>query len=210
MNAAKCASTWISLGGVNIDECSHLMNIMIDLTCFIYWNKDDQDGLNSEELETIEVALEALQTIFNHPSTYKFRSFIIKLTQNVLNNFMKILRTENNSDEPSKDVLTAFYSLIVAIADSHSKLFIELLLEENKMHNQLTIDLLTCMLECASCKGVYPTEETSSSICFGVWYTLQDDILALETGKCAELLLMVKPFYRELLQVRKLIALYTM
>lgn len=37
LNATKCASAWIQLGGVNIDECSVLMSILIDLTCFIYW-----------------------------------------------------------------------------------------------------------------------------------------------------------------------------
>lgn len=37
LNAARCASAWIQLGGVNIDDCSNLMNVLIDLTCFVYW-----------------------------------------------------------------------------------------------------------------------------------------------------------------------------
>lgn len=37
LNSARCASAWIQLGGVNIDDCSRIMNFLIDLTCFVYW-----------------------------------------------------------------------------------------------------------------------------------------------------------------------------
>lgn len=37
LNAARCASTWINLDGVRIDDCTSLMNLLVDLTCFVYW-----------------------------------------------------------------------------------------------------------------------------------------------------------------------------
>lgn len=37
LNSARCASAWIQLGGVNIDDCSRIMNFLTDLTCFVYW-----------------------------------------------------------------------------------------------------------------------------------------------------------------------------
>lgn len=90
------------------------------------------------------------------------------------------------------------YTLIVTIADSHSKVFIDLLLKKDKEENNVTIEMFKCILDCANIQGCYPTEETCSSICLGFWYTLQDDVLSMKAIKCAQLLLIIKPFYREL------------
>lgn len=37
VNAARCASTWIGLDGVRIDDCGALMEVLVNLTCFVYW-----------------------------------------------------------------------------------------------------------------------------------------------------------------------------
>lgn len=37
LNSAKCASAWIQLGGLSIEGCSHIMDLLIDLVCYIYW-----------------------------------------------------------------------------------------------------------------------------------------------------------------------------
>lgn len=37
LNAARCALTWIQLGGLNVDECQIIINLLTDLTCFVYW-----------------------------------------------------------------------------------------------------------------------------------------------------------------------------
>lgn len=195
LNATKCASAWIQLGGVNIDECSNLMNILMDLTYFIYWNKEDPECLNSEELEVAEVALEAITSVVQHPNTHKYHNYVIKLTENILYKFSKILKCEHANSDPNKDILTFIYTLIVSLGDTHSKIFIGLLLKKDK---EVAMELFKCILQCASTKGSYPTEETCSSICFGFWYTLQDDVLSMKSSECAELLLTVKPFYREL------------
>lgn len=37
LNASRCALSWIQLGGLDIENCSAVMNLLIDLTCFVYW-----------------------------------------------------------------------------------------------------------------------------------------------------------------------------
>lgn len=72
-----------------------------------------------------------------------------------------------------KDIVANIYLLIVTTADTHAKLFIENLLSNNEEERKVTFNLLNCILECANLPGYYPIDETSSSITFGFWYTLQ-------------------------------------
>lgn len=37
LNATRCAAAWIQLDGLNIDECTSVIDLLIDLTCFVYW-----------------------------------------------------------------------------------------------------------------------------------------------------------------------------
>ncbi|XP_022917881.1 importin-13 [Onthophagus taurus] len=198
LNAVRCACAWIQIGGINIENCSHVMELLIDLTCFVYWHRSDPEGMSSEEMELAEVALETLTTIIQHPHTHKYKNHIIKHTADMMEKFSKILEAERNALDPNKDILATIYLLLTAIAEGHSKIFISCLRNRNTPECKITEDLLTCLLKCSDLPGSYPVDEISSSITFAVWYTLQDDILALGTAECAELLLLIKPYYREL------------
>jgi hypothetical protein len=90
------------------------------------------------------------------------------------------------------------YGLLVTIADVHSKIFISNLKSENPEEQRITFDFFNSILKCTNLPGLYPVDESSSTLTFGFWYTLQDDILSLETAECAQLLLMIKPYYRDL------------
>lgn len=95
-------------------------------------------------------------------------------------------------------MVTNIYGLIVSVAESHTKIFIENMRSEDPEEQRLTNDLLTSILRCTDLPGTYPVDETSSTMTFGFWYSLQDDILSTSSEECAKYLLKVVPYYRDL------------
>ncbi|RZC40401.1 importin-13, partial [Asbolus verrucosus] len=188
LNAARCASAWIQLGGLNIDDCTSVMNL----------NKVDPECMSSEEMELTEVTVEALTAIIQHPHTNRYKNHVMKCSADMLYKFEKILECERNSPECNKDIVANLYGLLVTIADVHSKMFINNLKSENPEEQRISFDFFNSILKCTNLPGLYPVDESSSTLTFGFWYTLQDDILSLETAECAQLLLMIKPYYRDL------------
>lgn len=104
----------------------------------------------------------------------------------------------NNTAFLFKDIVANLYGLLVTIADAHSKMFINNLKSDNAEDQRISFDFFNSILKCTNLPGLYPVDESSSTLTFGFWYTLQDDILSLETAECAQLLLMIKPYYRDL------------
>ncbi|XP_066144032.1 importin-13 [Euwallacea fornicatus] len=201
LTAARCGSAWMQPGGLNIQECDSICNLLIDLICYVYWNKSDPECLSGEEMELSEVAVEALTAIVQHPDTSKYTYNVTKFVASMLYKFEKIIDTEIQTSSLNKDVITNLYGLIITVADSHSKIFIDNLRSGNTDGQRISFDLFSSILKCTNLPGLYPTDESSSTMTFGFWYTLQEDILSFFTADCPKLLLMVKPYYRELVCV---------
>nr|XP_023016912.1 importin-13 [Leptinotarsa decemlineata] len=197
-NATRCAASWIQLGGLGIDECADVTSLLIDLTCFIYWNRSDPDGLVMEEMDLIEVTLEALVGIIQHPYTSRFKNHILKFSANVLSKFDKILEAERNQEETNKELVASLYGLITAVGESQSEVFIENLSNPNPEEKSISFQLLNSILKCTDLPGSYPVDELCSTFTFGFWFTLQDEIISMNAARCAQLLLIVKPYYRHL------------
>ncbi|CAG9822067.1 unnamed protein product [Phaedon cochleariae] len=198
LNASRCASAWIQLGGLNIDECTTVINLLIELTCFVYWNKRDPEGLSCDEMDAIETTVEALTSIIQHPHTHKYKNHVLKYTAQILYSFDKILDIERNQQDMNKDIIATLYGLIIAIGDSHSRIFIDNLNSGNEGEERISFTLLNSILKCSSLPGLYPIDESSSTLTFGFWYTLQDDIISLDSSECTQLMLTIKPYYRDL------------
>lgn len=198
LNASRCASAWIQLGGVYILDCTSINNLLIDLTCFVYWNKSDPEGLSCDEMDLIEITVEALTAVFQLPHAHQYKSYVFKYAAQIIPEFDKILDVERNQQDMNKDVVATLYGLIITMGDAHSKIFIDNLKSENPDCKQVSFDLLNFVLKCSNLPGLYPVDESSSTLTFGFWYTLQEDILSLDTAECASLMLMIKPYYRDL------------
>lgn len=100
-----------------------------------------------------------------------------------------------------QDIVAGIYGLIVTTADSHAKQFIKNLRSENEEERRVSTDLLNSILSCSDLPGMYPIDESSSILSFGFWYTLQDDVLSYGTAEFAALMLVIKPYYRQLVCV---------
>ncbi|CAG9760659.1 unnamed protein product [Ceutorhynchus assimilis] len=198
ITAARCGSAWIHLGGMTIVECDSVCNLLIDLICYVYWNKTDPEGPSAEETELSEVIVEALTIIIQDPVTTKYKYYVTKFAANILYKFEKILEAERASSELNKDVIANLYGLMVTLVDSHTNILIDNFKSTNADEQRISCDLLNSLLKCTNLPGSYPTDESSSCLTFGFWFTLQDDILNFDAAECAQLLLMVKPYYREL------------
>ncbi|CAH0554758.1 unnamed protein product [Brassicogethes aeneus] len=201
LNAARCASAWIQLGGLTIEECGNVIGLLIDLTCFVYWQNSDHEDVSMEEMELTEVTVEALNAIMQHPHTFKYKNHVTKYGASMLYKFQRILDTERNSSDCNKDIVANLYGSIITTADHHSKILIDNLKSDNPENQKISFDFFDSILKCTNLPGYYPVDESCSTYTFAFWYTLQDDILALKTSECAQLLLMIKPYYRNLVCV---------
>ncbi|CAH1165774.1 unnamed protein product [Phyllotreta striolata] len=201
LNAARCASAWIQLGSLTIEDCTSVNNLLIDLTCFVYWNKSDPEGLSCDEMDLIEVTVEALTAVFQHPHTHKYKTHVFKYAAQILEKFDKILDVERNQQDMNKDIVATLYGLVITIGDSHSKIFIDNLKSQDADERRVSFDLLNFILKCTNLPGLYPVDESSSTLTFGFWYTLQDDVISLDAPDCASLILQIKPYYRDLVCV---------
>ncbi|XP_014469639.1 PREDICTED: importin-13 [Dinoponera quadriceps] len=93
-----------------------------------------------------------------------------------------------------------FCEVLTAIGETHSREFLIALAggSNDMTHKQTAADLVELLLECTSQPGRYPTDETRSSIPFGFWYALQDDLATLDQPVDKWALLALKPIYTRL------------
>ncbi|KAL6430820.1 hypothetical protein ACFW04_006973 [Cataglyphis niger] len=94
-----------------------------------------------------------------------------------------------------------FCEILTAIGETHSRAFLIALAENsNETHAWTAMHLIELLLDCSEQKGRYPTEETRSSIPFGFWYALQDDLSTLDQPLESRALEALKPIYFRLAQ----------
>lgn len=72
-----------------------------------------------------------------------------------------------------QDIVANIYLLIVTTADTHVKLFVENVISQDETKQKVCFNLLHCILECANLPGYFNIDETSSSVTFSFWYSLQ-------------------------------------
>lgn len=75
-------------------------------------------------------------------------------------------------------------------------------LAESPQHHSLYMRLIEEIIHCTNKPGIYPVEESCSSLAMGFWYMLQDEILSNENTaekmKCLEL---IGPLYSHLTNI---------
>lgn len=199
--AARCIYNWIQMGPLNVEECQTVSEVLTDLICFIYWNRSNPEGFTSDESELIEMCSDVFIVILQRHNVNKHRNLIIKICIDFLYKCRKILEVESSRDEFNEDMLLHLYNVITNLADGHTKIFLNNLLSEDKDEQKLSCDLFKCVLDCVNLPGVYSVHENISNLSFGTLYTIQEEVTSFEVSGYAKLLILIKPFYRDLVYI---------
>jgi hypothetical protein len=70
-----------------------------------------------------------------------------------------------------QELLSGIYNLFVSFAETHSRLLLESLLNDEEKSN--VMQLIQIILQCSNSPGEYAHEENTSQLALGFWYILQ-------------------------------------
>lgn len=94
-----------------------------------------------------------------------------------------------------------FCEILSAIGEVHSRIFLYALVSEGNEEQKWTVEgLIELLLQCSEQKGRYPTDEQRSSIPFGFWFALQDDVSTLDQPYENLAIAALRPVYARLSQ----------
>ncbi|XP_076684634.1 importin-13-like protein cdm [Andrena cerasifolii] len=93
-----------------------------------------------------------------------------------------------------------FCEVLTAVGETHSREFMLGLISDNETKKWTSEGLIELLLQCSEQEGRYPTDERRSSIPFGFWYSLQDDLTFLDQPYESRALMVLKPIYARLVQ----------
>lgn len=143
-----------------------------------------------------------LQTMMTQPDAHRYSNTaltLMKLFLESLSNITKAEWTENNLNE---DIAVGIYTLFISSIECHSRLLIAGVLMESAEHRELYMRLIHEILQCTDKPGIYPVEESCSTLALGFWFMLQDEILStdneVELKKSLEL---ITPLYSHLAKI---------
>lgn len=203
--ATKCASAWIKNGNVPIDSCHTLVPCLLKLINKCYWpnakpsSVDDDGCMSGDENELAESCLEALQTIVVQQNAERYSNTAVGFIRQFLRELSPITKYEWRPNNLNEDISVGIYSLMISSIECHSRFLLTALTVDNSEYKELFSELIAMCLECTSKPGVYPVEESCSTLVMGFWYMLQDEVLTTENvedrEKCIKTL---KPLYKVL------------
>lgn len=150
--------------------------------------------LSNEDL--VSHTVETVIAIFTHPESHKFPNSVLNLIQKLV---AAIPILDQTIREDRMDHTFALYSLYIQIAETHSRLLLDIVSEKPE-ERETICRLISVVVRCAGTPGFYPVDETCSEQSFNFFYILQDDIIASEQEKASEYLVLFKPLYETLIQ----------
>lgn len=181
-SAIKCFANWtfntgpLILGNVH----EELLLIVLNAVC-------------NEDL--CQTAVEAILNIYSHPEIHKYPNSILQLVRNIvcLDTVLKKAIEESNVD-----VCSNVYNLSIQIAETHSRLLLDTIIEKPE-YQDCILQLISVVLQCSSTPGYYPVDETFSELAFSFWYTLQDDIMASDVQRIETYINLFTPLFQSLI-----------
>ncbi|KAI4890303.1 hypothetical protein NFI96_017720, partial [Prochilodus magdalenae] len=174
------------------------------LRCLVSWLALDVDLGESEGLlqdsfallkepELFDTAVETIVSAISQHDSQRFAAGLLKLMPQVL-----ALQEQLKKAVQDRDMETShgICRIAVALGETHCRALLE-----QVDHWQGFQALVNMILSCTGMPGHYPVDETSSSLTLTFWYTLQDDIMSLETEKQTLYLQVYRPLYIQLVEV---------
>lgn len=203
-NVAKCATTWFKNGTIHLDDCVFITNSLLKLVSKIYWSVVESDGscLSPDESELAETSLKALSNMMIQPDAHKYANTALTLMKMFLESLSPIAKNEWKMDNLNEDIAFCVYSLFITSIECHSRTILSGICTESPEHHEIYIRIVNEILLCTDKPGIYPVEESCSTLAMGFWFMLQDEVLsydnAVERQKCLEA---IQPVYAHLVKI---------
>ncbi|XP_054731579.1 importin-13 isoform X2 [Anastrepha obliqua] len=204
--AVKCVGTWVKIIGFSIESCQNISAILLRVTNKCYWpcvQDPDGDGcMSADENELAETCLKTLLSIIIQPDCNAYPKTAFILIKMFLDSLCDITKMEWKRDNNNEDIVVNIYTLFVSAVERHSQLLLSGITTTDPELSALYGRLVNEILQCTDKPGIYPVEESCSSMAMGFWYLLQDEVFAMhneeERIKCWEY---IKPLYAHLTRI---------
>lgn len=142
------------------------------------------------------------QSMLIQPDAHRYSANALDMIQLFLDSLTPITKNENVEDNQNEDIVCGIYTLFTTSIESHSRALIGGVIADSPQFVSVFNRLITQILQCTDKPGIYPLEESCSSISMGFWYMLQDEVMASdsEAGR-AKMLELIRPVYAHLTRV---------
>jgi len=203
-NVAKCATTWFKNGTIPLDECVFVTNAFLKLTSKIYWSmlESEESCLSPDESELAETSLKALSNMMIQPDAHKYANTALTLMKMFLESLCPIVKNEWKVDNLNEDIAFCIYSLFITSIECHSRTILTGICSESPEHHEVYMRIVNEILLCTDKPGIYPVEESCSTLAMGFWFMLQDEVLSYDNAtdrlRCLEA---IQPVYAHLVKI---------
>lgn len=182
LRAAKCAGVWVRSDGFPLDKCQFLTTSLLKLVNKCYWNSAPSDGcMSAEENELTEACLDTLTVMMVQPGAHRYSNSALCLMKLFIDSLSQITKAEWTENNLNEDIAVGIYTLFISSIECHSKLLLAGVLAESADHRELYECLIHEVLQCTNKPGIYPVEESCSTLGMGFWYMLQVNVRKLYT-----------------------------
>jgi hypothetical protein len=202
-SVAKCCQSWFKNGQLALDDCVCISAAVLKLMSKIYWTAVETDGcLSPDESELTEVGLKALSNLMIQPDAHKYSKTALTLMRMFLESLSPIVKNEWKMDNLNEDIAFSIYSLFITSIECHSRTIFAGICAESTEHHEIYARFVNEILLCTDKPGIYPVEESSSTLAMGFWFLLQDEVLSydnpIERQRCLEA---IQPVYAHLVKI---------
>lgn len=158
--------------------------------------------MSADENELSENCLKTLMAIIIQPDCHLFPKTAFILIKMFLDSLCDITKMEWKRENNNEDIALNIYTLFVSAVERHSKLLLSGITATDPELSSLYGRLVTEILQCTDKPGIYPVEESCSSMALRFWYLLQDEVFSMrdevECQKCWDY---IKPLYAHLTKI---------
>lgn len=107
------------------------------------------------------------------PDSHRFSKTALSLIKMFLEMLSPITKAEFVEENLNEDINVGIYTLFITSIESHSRLLMAGIMAESEEHGEIYKGLIHEILQCTDKPGIYPVEESCSTLAMGFWYMLQ-------------------------------------
>ncbi|KAH8295021.1 hypothetical protein KR018_005942 [Drosophila ironensis] len=204
IRSVKCVGTWIKNIGYSIEGCVTITAVLLEVVNKCYWPciRAGDGCMSADENELAEACLKTMVTIIIQPDCHNYPKTAFVLIKMFLDSLTEITKMEWKRDNDNEDVIVHIYMLFVSAVERHSSLLLSGITSADPELSVLVNRVVQEILHCTDKPGIYPVEESCSTMALAFWYMLQDEVFAMPVEeqklKCWEY---IKPLYAHLTSI---------